>query len=443
MPNKPTHPELSLMLSLCVVAACDSNGASTSSTKTNQGQSRPRDAAVAAESQDASNSSLGADAGGGSGDAASNAPGRFVLGSVTIDADGNRMSYAQIVEDLAGHFSTKNGIEVAGNAVFLSSGNDFFYGLAESPEWVRYSTRGGLAETGRLSFLQYGVTYMDFANVVVDAETAVSVLTQQYVAVIWNPKTMEIVDTVDLSYLYQEGYSLEAFTTVTRGGLVYIPGKWVNWTAPTVMQKVSISVLDPKQRKILGVAEDERCGAGGRVTFDAKGYAYVMGDGRNQSMQVFAKANGESSVENCLLRIPPGETQFEKDYIHRIPDLTGGLDSMTELEAADVNGGIGFSMMMYRDRIPAGVDEVNFEHWSVPAYKMWRITLGDEPRAEVVKGANFSVVGFSGSGVNGKFYTAESEDGSESRVYELDPQTNTSTLKFTMDGYYSGLHPLD
>jgi len=68
-------------------------------------------------------------------------------------------------------------------------------------------------------------------------------------------------------------------------------------------------------------------------------------------------------------------------------------------------------MMRYPELIPAGLDQVNFEHWSVPAYKMWRIVLGDSPTAEVVEGANFSVVGFSPSGVAGKLYNPESIDG--------------------------------
>lgn len=367
---------------------------------------------------------------------------RFVLGSVTIDADGNRVSYAQIVNELSGHFDNEDGIEAPGNAVFLSHKSDFFYGLAESPEWVRYSTKKGFKETGRLSFLQYGVMSMDFANTIVDDETAVSVLTEQYVAVVWNPSTMEITGEVDLSHLIKKGYTLESYATVNHDGLVYIPGKWVNWDAPSVMQRVSMTIVDPKKLKIIGVAEDDRCGAGGRVTFDAKGYAYVMGDGRNQSMQVFAEASGEKSVPNCLLRIAPGETDFEKDYFVQIPSLTGGLDSMTELEAADMDSGIAFTMMKYEDRIPKDLDRVEFEHWSVPAYKMWRITLGDEPKAEEVEGANFSVVGFGGSAINGKLYSSESEDGSESTVYEIDPVANTSTEKFTMDGYYAALLPL-
>ena len=78
----------------------------------------------------------------------------------------------------------------------------------------------------------------------------------------------------------------------------------------------------------------------------------------------------------------------------------------------------------------------------MPAYKTWRITLGDTPVAEEVSGSNFSVVGFSPQAFAGKLYSPESEDGSESSVYEIDPVTNTAVLKFTMDGYFAGLLPL-
>jgi hypothetical protein len=382
------------------------------------------------------------DAAGGSMPDAPATPPRYVLGSITIDADGNRVSYAQVIDELAGDFDNRSGIEVQGNAVFMAHGDAFFYGLTESPEWVRYSTRDGFEETGRLSFLNYGITSMDFSNVIVDDDTAVSVLTEAYVAVVWSPRTMEVTGTIDLGYLRKEGLTLEAFTVLAHDGLVYVPGRWANWEQPTVLQAVSMTILDPRALEVLGVAEDDRCGSAGSITFDEQGYGYVMGDGRNQSMQVFAAANDQPTVDNCLLRIAPGDTDFQESYFYEIPSLTGGLDSMTELEAADIDSGVAFSMMYYEDRVPEGLDHVNFEHWGVPAYKMWRLQLGDPPTAEEVNGANFTVLGFPSSAVDGKLYTPESADGSESSVYEIDPDTVTAVLKFTMDGYFAGLLPL-
>src|SRR5688572_10831972 len=64
-------------------------------------------------------------------------PSRFVLASITIDADGNRVSYAQIVDQLSGDYDNSAAIEAPGNATFLSRGSDFLYGLAESATWVR------------------------------------------------------------------------------------------------------------------------------------------------------------------------------------------------------------------------------------------------------------------------------------------------------------------
>lgn len=386
------------------------------------------------------NGGAGNDGEGGAGEAL---PARFVLASITIDADGNRVSYAQIVDELSGDFDNSAGIEAPGNATFLTRGSDFFYGLAESPTWVRYSTAGGsFTETGRLSFANFGLTSMDFSNVIVDDDTAVSVLTGPAVAVVWSPTTMSVVGTIDLSHLVRDGYSLEAWTVVAHDGLVYVPGRWADWEGGEILQRMSLTVLDPAAFSVVAVAEDDRCGAGGQVTFDSRGYAYMMGDGRNQMMQVFSAARGEPVVPNCLLRIAPGGTDFEEDYFFEIPALTGGLDSMTELQSATLTDGIGFALMKYPDRISPDLVQVDFEHWDVPAYKMWRIVLGDTPTAEEVDGANFSVVGFSPASVAGKLYNPESEDGSESSVYEIDPTTNTATLRFTMDGYFAGLLPL-
>jgi len=369
---------------------------------------------------------------------------RYVLGSVVIDADGNRTTYVQTIPSLDGTFSNEVAIELPGNGVVMAGGKDFFVGLAEDPTWVRYSVddSGKISETGRMSLASLGAPQIDYGNAYVDEQTAVSVFSSPAVAVIWNPSTMEVTREISLSQLERPDYELEVWTTIAHEGLIYIPGRWANWEAGRVFPGVSLTILDPKAMKVLGTATDDRCASGGRVVFDRAGYGYVMGDGRNYSIQMFANANGEPAPENCLLRIAPGATEFDPDYYYAIPSLTGGLESIDELQTGNQGSGLAFSKMFYPDQLPEDVKPVDFDFWSMPAHKMWRIALADPPIAEVVQGIPFSSIGFGGSALDGRLYTGESPDGAVSEVYETDEETNTAVLRFTMDGYFNGLYEL-
>lgn len=370
---------------------------------------------------------------------------RYALGSVVIDADGNRTTYVQAVASLdAGPFDNQSAVELPGNGVVMAHGRDVFVGLAEAPTWVRYTANdaGTLVETGRLSLLNFGTSYVDYGNAIVDDTTAVSVLSGPDVAVVWDPSTMQIVGEVALGHPAREGYSLEVWTTVAHDGLVYIPGRYADWEGGRVYPGVSLTILDPKNLRVVAVAEDDRCASGGRVVFDAAGYGYVMGDGRTYSSHMFANARGETAAPNCILRIPPGGTDFETDYYYAIPSLTGGLESITELETASQGSGLAFAKMFYPDQLPDGVEPVDFGFWSVPAHKFWRIELADPPRAEVVEDIPFSTVGFTGSALAGSLFVGESDDGAVTEVYEIDPEANRATPRFTMDGYFYGLFEL-
>ncbi|HVJ93350.1 MAG TPA: hypothetical protein VM580_26295 [Labilithrix sp.] len=372
----------------------------------------------------------------------------YILGSVTIDADGNRKTYVQAIPSLeSGPFTNKNApVEISGNGVLMAHGESVFVGLAEEPTWVRYSVddKGNFTETGRLSFLNYGVPYIDFGNTIVDGETAVSLLTGPKVAVIWNPATMTITGEVDLKYLQKEGYELEVWTTISHDGLVYIPGRWADWTGGRVFPGVSLSILDPKAKAIKAVAEDDRCASGGRIVFDAAGYGYVMGDGRNYSDKMFAHAAKTTAQENCLLRISPGQTTFDKDYYFTIPSITGGRESISELDTAAQGSGVAFARMFYEEKLPDGMEPVDFAFWNEPAHKMWRIELGNPPTAKEVEGLPFAAIGFTPVSLDGKYYTGESPDkGATSDVYETDPTTNKATIKFKTDGYFYGLHKVN
>jgi len=372
--------------------------------------------------------------------------GLFALGSVVIGADDTRQTYLQTLRSLEdGPFGTENAIEMPGNGVFLAQGDSVFAGLAEEPTWVRYTSdrEGKLTETGRLSFLDYGLSSMDYGNAIVSDEIAVSVLSKPAVAVVWNPQTMEITREIDLGYLVVPGYDLENWTTIAHEGLVYVPGRWANWEDGKVRNGVSTTILDPVKGEVVGVAEDDRCASGGRVVFDEAGYAYVMGDGRNYSIQMFANAAGEAAPDNCILRIAPGETDFEEDFFYTVPSLTGGLQSITELDTARQGSGLAFARMFDPSKLPDGVEAVDFGFWSEPAHKTWRIELGDPPVAKPVDGLPYAAIGFDSMAFRGQLYTGESVDGgATSDVYEVDPDANHGELRFKMTGYFNGLYEL-
>ncbi|WP_373048538.1 hypothetical protein [Vulgatibacter sp.] len=372
--------------------------------------------------------------------------GSYVLGSVVIDADGTRTTYVQTVESLEdGLFTNENAIEMPGNGVLMAGGEHLFVGLAEEPTWIRYTLQegGGIARTGELSLLEYGARYIDYGYAYVDAEHAVSVISSPPLAVIWNPTTMEVRGTVGLEHLKHEGYDLEVWTTVAHDGLVYIPGRGSDWVGGRILDGVAVAILDPRKMDLVGTAQDDRCNSGGRIVFDEAGYGYVMGDGRNYCHQMFATARDEQEIaENCILRIAPGATDFEADYFHTVKSITGGYESIGEFETAQQGSGIAFSKIFYPERLPAEVKPVDFTFWGHPVHKTWRIVLGDTPSAQEVEGVPFSVIGFGGSGFEGKLYSGESADGSTSDVYEIDPATNQASLKFRMDGYFNGLYEL-
>lgn len=380
---------------------------------------------------------------GGTGTSAS----KFVLGSVVIDADGNRKTYVQAIDNLdSGPYRNAGALEIAGNGVLLAVGDNVFTGLAEQPTWVKYAVNldGSFRELGRLSFLNYGMTYMDFGNVVVDAETVVSVLSGPKVAVIWNPQTLAITGEIDLKFLQKEGYEVETWTITAHDGRVYIPARYADWTGGKIGPGVSLTIVDPKAKTVIATATDDRCNSGGRIVFDRDGYGYVVGDGRNYSDKMFARAAGTTALPNCLLRIAPGQTSFEKDYFFTIPSLTGGRESISEIDTAAQGSGIAFMKVFYEEKLAPEIKPVDFTFWSEPVHKAWRIELGATPTMREVEGAPFAGIGFTPVAFDGKFYSGDTLDkGATSDVYEVDPSTNAARVRFKMDGNFYGLHKVN
>lgn len=367
---------------------------------------------------------------------------QYVLASIVITEEG-RTLFVQVLDslDVEGRITNDRALEISGHGVILVRGRDVFIGHVESPEWVRYTVQadGSLQQTGRLSLAAYGWSAIDYGNAIVDDDLAVSVSTESLSAIFWNPTTMEVVGELELPHIAREGYESEVWSTIAHNGRVYVPTRWANWEDGRVYPGVMMTIIDAHARTIVGIAEDDRCASGGRIVFDADGYGYVMGDGRNYSIQMYAHSRGEEIPTNCLLRIPPGGTDFEEDWYVEIRSLTGGLESATELDFVEQGTGIAFTKLFYPDELPEGVEPVDFDFWGYPAFRMWRLELGDEPRARPVDGTPFGALGFDGSRVDGRLFSPESPDHSTSVVYEIDPTTGTAQRRFEMDGLFNAL----
>ncbi|MEM1418141.1 MAG: DUF4374 domain-containing protein [Myxococcota bacterium] len=369
------------------------------------------------------------------------------LVTVTILPTGGRTTYLQAIDlNTPGPFGTEDAIENFGNAVSIGGDGRVFIGLAEEPVWVRYeldADAGQLVETGRLSLAPTGARRIAFGNAYVDATMAVTVVPELAIAVVWNPTTMTIEREIEMPHLEVRGFTAETFTTVAHEGLVYVPGRWGNLALGRIVPGVSTAILDPAAGRVLGVAEDERCTSGGQVVFDDEGYAYVMGDGRTHLTHVIAYVRGEPALDNCILRIPPGGTDFDPDFYVAIPSLTDGLQSITELNTGSQGSGVGFAKMFYPDQLPEGVEPTGFEYWNEPAHRLWRLELGETVTAAPVEGLPFGQVGFGSYPYEGQLMIGETSDGATSEVYAVDPETNEATRRFTMTGFFTGLYALD
>jgi hypothetical protein len=370
----------------------------------------------------------------------------YSLGSIIEDADGERTTYVQTITSLDIDQATNaEAIELPGNGIHLAHGGHVFLGLDEAPTMIRYTpdASGTLQENGRLSFTTLGVTSVGFGNAFVSDRKAYMVSEQQYVAAVWDPEAMELITSIDLSYLEKDGFDVEFWTVTYYQGRVYIPVRYTNWGDRIVDQSVTLVIIDAEADTILATATDSRCYSGGRPVFAPNGDAYVMSDGRNWSAQLFATMNGDPVPANCLLRIRAGALEFDPDFLVEIPSLTGGLEVATELETGLDGSGVAFAKMFYPDEVPAEVPlDDNFEFWQEPAFKMWRIELGDTPSAMPVEDIPFSALAWEGASVDGKLYTGESPDYTSSLIFEIDPAANRAVPLFEMEGTFYGLRKL-
>lgn len=245
----------------------------------------------------------------------------FYLTIVTFGTEGERTTYVKTVDSLDGAVTLDDAIEVPGNGVTEIFGGSVYVGAAESPTITRYTpdVDGDLVEDGVVNFAAQGLTRYPFGSAIASSTRAFAVDSETFQIVVWNPTTMTYSESIFLNEIpgvVRDDIPAEFWTTSVHGGRLYVPVRYVDWTpgAERVPSIVKLVIIDAATLDVLGVAEDDRCANGGQPTFDAAGNAYVLGDGRNWSAELYACLADQPVPSSCLLRINAGETDFDAGY---------------------------------------------------------------------------------------------------------------------------------
>jgi len=244
----------------------------------------------------------------------------------TVDSPEGRQNYVFVVPDLeVGDLSKLQGREVSGASRAFVLDQKVYIADAESLSIKRFNVDAELqlVADGEMSFLNHGVTYFDTGWTFVNEERAYYMNSEQLEVIVWNPKTMNITGTIDLSSLKVDGFADFYADGGTLIGDKLYAIYWNNdYEAGKLEQAVTLAVISTTEDKLLGKMRDERCWSAWPGSVLPDGHFYVPGNAASAGMQFTSKPKPPS---NCLLRIKKGESELDTDFVKQMDDLTAPL----------------------------------------------------------------------------------------------------------------------
>ncbi len=357
---------LALLFTAVLLGACGDDGDKDSSSE-EEGH----------EHDDAGESHEDADAG--------PTPARYVFATQVFTGD---TAVTQIVaSDTAtpGKLSLSDSLAVPGRAIVAASGEDnyVFVGSGDSPVLKRYelSEDGELDEGPSVSFQGKGVagigeyqTQFQFISKTkayyFDAKSAQ--------AVVWNPETMRVTSSIDLSELASPNHIIAfASTPARRGSQVVMPVGFRSLNNAQIIKEAAIVLIDGDDDSVT-IARDDRCGYVRDAVALSDGTIYAATEAYGSAVHRLNSANAEPP---CLLRIPAGKKSFDPNFHVALNELADGktAGSLAVLPSGEtyvkvLDEKLTNIMPMTSPRALA----------SAPAWTWSQITLGDSPKLKAV-----------------------------------------------------------
>lgn len=309
-------------------------------------------------------------------------------------------------------------LEVGGSAKLFANGpNEWFaIGSGESPTITRYTLneRGQLERGKAMSLQTYGVQDLWDTLYFASAEKAYYPDPSSGQLVVWNPSTMTITGTVDLSETVREGYlSHHGLRSIRRGTDILFTMSWFDWeTNDAVVGETALIALDTETDSIRKVDVDRRCGGITQVVEHPSGDAYFV----SSALAAAAHELGRLSTAPCALRVRAGEDSFDADYQIRLSDVAG---SGVAGEPMPGDGGKILLRVADRDQLEVTAESRSWDLTGQAAWRWvsWDVEANEAENLDELAPSTADVFWFD---VDGKLFASEStNDYAETTLIEV------------------------
>ncbi len=326
----------------------------------------------------------------------------------------------------------------------VTMGGNVYVGPRTEPTLLRFSVDDNLAltQTGSLSVMAYGASFIDIGFIPdIGPAKAYYLAGPTQKAVIIDPTTMTIKGDFDISGAQRNGFMGKAlhqgifqYEETVVGNRAF--ESTVSSTSMPVAfyPKMTVSVYDTTNDKLLKVIEDDRCYGPSTMVKAENGDVYVSS--YSFSGKIY-QTPGYDYRPTCLLRINAGQDDFDPNFFVSFPDLLGGRECPRWYP---VNGRYSYctAVQLADLKAAANTSNVNGEIWKIDLEMRTAKKVADLPDTTPFitlgypDGPDSILVGV--AAVAGQF--------DRSLVYRLVPASDGVTKVFEVNGLFRGLWPV-
>jgi hypothetical protein len=273
-------------------------------------------------------------------------------------------------------------LEIFGRAVPYQSDGKLYVVGGEDATITRYEIGADrtFKKGDAISMQQLGVGSSDFAaisTIIIAPEKAYTFHSNGQQIIVWNPRALEIVKTVDISSLWRtdEGYSFnfESVIRRVRDGKLYVPFEYVNWDdASYPVDGGGVAIFNVATDSLDRVVVHDRCAGLTDSLMTGSGDLYFIS---SDLAGVRERMGLGDTRKPCIVRMRAGQDSFDPDYFVNPSTLTGG-----KITSQLIGGGGTSAYLRAYDEAYGAIDTTTVDtawesFWTNEASSLWRINL--------------------------------------------------------------------